>query len=129
MAHGLLKFAAALAAIGFVGICGWTAATGWHPDVKHYPLQGIDLAENPGPVEWGTVRASGADFAYIVATSGTDRRDPAFEANWAALPDAGLRRGACLFAVPACRRAGERVQYLRAADVGRIADRGRYRVS
>ena len=94
MAYGLLKFAGALAAAGFVGICGWTAATGWHPDVKHYPLQGIDLAENPGPVEWGTVRASGADFAYIVATSGKDRRDPAFEANWAALPEAGLRRGA-----------------------------------
>jgi lysozyme len=40
------------------------------------------------------VRARGADFAYIVATSGSDRRDPAFEANWAALPEAGLRRGA-----------------------------------
>jgi lysozyme len=92
MAYGLLKFAAARAATGFVGICGWTAATGWHPDVKQYPLQGIDLAENPGPVEWGTVRARGADFAYLVATSGTDRRDPGFEANWAALPEAGLRR-------------------------------------
>jgi lysozyme len=57
-------------------------------------LQGIDLGENPPPVEWGTVRARGADFAYIVATSGSDRRDPAFEANWAALPEAGLRRGA-----------------------------------
>ena len=106
MAYGLLKFAAALAATGFVGICGWTAATGWHPDVKQYPLQGIDLAENPGPVEWGTVRARGADFAYLVATSGTDRRDPGFEANWAALPEAGLRRGA-VHVYSLCQRADE----------------------
>lgn len=81
-------------AIGAIGIGGWSAATGWRPSAEHYPLQGIDLGENPAPVEWGTVRARGADFAYIVATSGKDRRDPAFEANWAALPEAGLRRGA-----------------------------------
>jgi lysozyme len=106
MTYGILKFAGALAAAGFVGICGWTYATGWHPDVKRYPLQGIDLAENAGPVEWGTVRASGADFAYIIATSGTDRRDPGFEANWAALPEAGLRRGA-VHVYSLCQRADE----------------------
>ncbi len=94
MASALIKTAGLLLALGVAGIGGWSLATGWHPSVKHYPLQGIDLGENPGPVEWGTVRARGADFAYIVATSGKDRRDPGFEANWAALPDAGLRRGA-----------------------------------
>lgn len=40
------------------------------------------------------MRAAGADFAYVVATAGADRRAPGFEANWTALPQAGLRRGA-----------------------------------
>ena len=48
----------------------------------------------PEAVEWGTVRAAGADFAYLVATSGADRRASGFEEHWDALPAAGLRRGA-----------------------------------
>ena len=94
MAYGLAKAAGVLIAAGLLGIGGWSAATGWRPAADQYPLQGIDLGENPAPVEWGTVRARGADFAYLVATSGADRRDPGFEANWTAVPEAGLRRGA-----------------------------------
>lgn len=94
MAYGFLKAAGALVAAGLLGIGGWSFATSWHPAASQYPLQGIDLGENPGPIEWGTVRARGADFAYLIATSGADRRDPGFEANWAAVPEAGLRRGA-----------------------------------
>ncbi|MDR6147404.1 MULTISPECIES: GH25 family lysozyme [unclassified Sphingomonas] len=90
----LWKIGAGLLALGAAGMGGWHWATHWRPSADHYALQGIDLAENPPPVEWRTLRAGGADFAYIVATSGADRRDPAFEANWAALPEAGLRRGA-----------------------------------
>ncbi len=88
------KAAAILVAGGAIGIGGWHYATGWAPDHATYPLQGVDLGEHPGEVEWGTVRAAGADFAYLVATVGSDRRAPAFEANWNALPQAGLRRGA-----------------------------------
>ncbi len=94
MAYGLLKAAGVLIGTGLLGIGGWSFATGWHPAQSQYPLQGIDLGEKPGPVEWGTVRARGADFAYLVATSGADRRDPGFEPNWTAIPEAGLRRGA-----------------------------------
>lgn len=83
-----------LAAIGAAGVAAWSWATAWRPAPADYPLQGMDLGENPPAVEWGSVRASGADFAYIVATSGADRRDAAFEANWAALSQARLRRGA-----------------------------------
>ncbi len=104
--YGLWKIAGVLVAIGLLAIIGWHYATGWHPAVEDYPLQGVDLGENPSPVEWGTVRARGADFAYIVATSGTDRRDPAFEVNWAALPEAGLRRGA-VHVFSLCQRADE----------------------
>ena len=91
---GPIKTAAALLGAILLGWAGWSVATGWHPSVNRYPLQGIDLPAQPGSVEWGTVRARGADFAYLVATVGADRRDPGFEANWAAVPDAGLRRGA-----------------------------------
>ncbi len=83
-----------LAAIGLAGVGAWSWATAWAPSAERYPLQGIDLPENPRAIEWGSVRAAGADFAYLVATSGADRRDSSFEANWAALPQAGLRRGA-----------------------------------
>lgn len=83
-----------LAGTGVLAIGGWSYATAWRPSAERYPLQGVDLGEAPSPaIEWGSVRASGADFAYLVATSGT-RRDPRFEAHWAALPEAGLRRGA-----------------------------------
>ena len=91
---GAIKTAAVLTGLILLGWAGWSFATGWHPSTKRYPLQGVDLAENPGPVEWGTVRAGGADFAYLVATVGANRRDPAFEGNWTVLPEAGLRRGA-----------------------------------
>lgn len=94
MASALVKTTLGLAAICAAAVGAWTWATNWHPSSERYPLQGIDLPENPPPVEWGSVRAAGADFAYLVATSGADRRDTAFEANWAALPQAGLRRGA-----------------------------------
>ena len=91
---GLWRSAALLAVAGALGIGGWTLATGWAPSAGRYPLQGVDLGLDPPPVEWPTVRAAGADFAYLVATAGIDRRSAAFEANWAALPEAGMRRGA-----------------------------------
>ncbi len=75
-------------------VVAYVAVGGWHPSAAHYPIQGVDLGERPGAVEWGSVRAAGADFAYLVATVGTARRDRDFEANWRALPEAGLRRGA-----------------------------------
>ena len=83
----------AVLAVGLAIGCH-AAAVHWRPSPATYPLQGIDLGEHPPAVEWGSVRAAGADFAYLVATSGARGRDPGFEANWQALPDAGLRRGA-----------------------------------
>ena len=94
MASGVLRSALVLAAFGVGAIVLWHVATRWRPSPAHYPLQGIDLGENPPPIDWLGIRAAGADFAYLVATSGTRGRDRAFEANWEALPEAGLRRGA-----------------------------------
>src|SRR5690606_13957206 len=51
-------------------------------------------------------RTQGVDFAYIRATSGTDRRDPLFAQNWAQAQEAGLRYGAELVFDP-CIRASD----------------------
>ncbi|WP_267382130.1 MULTISPECIES: GH25 family lysozyme [unclassified Sphingomonas] len=92
--YSLARVAVLLAVIGIAGIAAWSWATHWAPAPARYPFQGIDLPEDAPPVEWGSVKANGAAFAYIVATSGADRRDSAFEANWAAIGEAGMRRGA-----------------------------------
>lgn len=92
--YRLTLAAGVLALVGLLGIIAWSRASAWAPSPQHYPFQGIDLPENPPAVEWSSVRANGAGFAYIVATAGADRRDPSFETNWQAIGDAGLRRGA-----------------------------------
>ncbi len=83
-----------LATVGALGVGGWHLVTHWAPSTERYKLQGVDLGEDAAVPEWPTIRGRGADFAYLVATSGTDRRAPNFETNWQALPDAGMRRGA-----------------------------------
>lgn len=88
------RLAAVAAAMAGLLVAAFLLAGRWQPSAERYPLQGIDLPERPGPIEWGSVRAAGADFAYLVATVGARGRDPAFEHHWQALPGAGLRRGA-----------------------------------
>lgn len=66
----------------------------WHPSVEDFPLQGVDVSEQTGAIDWPMVRARGADFGYIRATAGAATRDARFAANWAAAHAAGLRRGA-----------------------------------
>ena len=67
------------------GVALWWAAR-WAPPRDQYPWQGITIDASNGQVQWGSVKAAGADFAYIFATDGADRVDPAFTRN---LRDAG----------------------------------------
>lgn len=94
MVSATVKAAAILAAAGALGIGGWHWATHWRPSPARYPLQGVDLPDTAPALDWGSVRAAGADFAYLTATVGTEGRAASFETNWQALPEAGLRRGA-----------------------------------
>lgn len=94
MASATRRAAVALALTGVAGIAGWQGAARWRPSPSRYPLQGVDLSLDAPALAWPAARVAGADFAYLVATDGTTGRAPAFEANWAALPEAGLRRGA-----------------------------------
>ena len=68
-------------------------AQAWTPSRDHYPVQGLSVSSTNGSIAWKTVKAHGADFAYLRASSGATRRDPAFAANLEGAHAAGLRYG------------------------------------
>lgn len=82
----------ALLALAAAGV--WAYATGWAPATRKYPIQGVDVSEAQGDIDWTTLHARGATFAYLRATVGGAERDGAFERNWAAVTAAGMPRGA-----------------------------------
>jgi GH25 family lysozyme M1 (1,4-beta-N-acetylmuramidase) len=61
------------------------------PDV--YGVRGIDVSSNNKGIDWGAVRSSSIQFAYIRAT-GQRVKDTSFSRNWDGAGKAGLRRGA-----------------------------------
>lgn len=81
---------AALVAAGF----GWWKARTWLPDRNAYPVQGVWLSDDNGPVDWRMLRARGADFAYLTASEGAGTRDTAFAGHLAAARDRGMEVGA-----------------------------------
>lgn len=83
-----------LVMIAVVVAAVWQAAIRWRPDEGQYPVQGVTIGAAQGDVHWATLRAHGADFAYIMATDGDAGRDPNFEANWNAARESGMRYGA-----------------------------------
>ena len=83
------RLLAVFAAAAIVAMAAWQLAIGWHPSAQTYPVQGVDISEANGVVEWPAVKAAGADFAYLAATRGSRQRDARFEANWAGAAAAG----------------------------------------
>jgi lysozyme len=65
----------------------------WTPSRGDYPVQGIIAGGADGRTNFGAFRAIGADFAYLEASDGAHGRDPAFDRNFAAAREAGLRIG------------------------------------
>ncbi|HEX7821692.1 MAG TPA: GH25 family lysozyme [Sphingobium sp.] len=90
------------------GLLYWEAGR-WAPSRARYPLQGVAISARNGAVEWPTLRAQGVDFAYLAATAGSDRRDPAFGENWSNARSAGLRYGA-VHAFSLCRMASDQAR-------------------
>ncbi|AJR24954.1 MULTISPECIES: glycoside hydrolase family 25 protein [Sphingobium] len=102
----MARFCLFLAVLGLMALGGWLYAREWAPDRGAFPTQGVSVSSDNGSIDWGTLAAQGADFAYIRASRGGRLRDPAFEANWAGARAAGLRYGAALdFSL--CARASE----------------------
>ncbi len=62
-----------------------------------HAVHGIDLSRYQGQVDWPRVRAAGVSFAFIKATEGGDRLDPAFRDHWDGAAEAGVARGAYHF--------------------------------
>ena len=92
----LVRVGAGLAIIAVLALALWLYARSWAPARDQYPVQGVTISADNGVVEWGTLAAQGADFAYIRAARGAAGRDPAFAATWRAARTAGLRYGAML---------------------------------
>jgi len=90
----LFRVAFAIIAVLALASAAWMYACRWTPSRTDYPVQGISVDSATGTLDWGTLRASHADFVYMRASSGSTFRDPAFAANWAGARKVGLRYGA-----------------------------------
>lgn len=75
------------------GLALWWAAR-WTPDRAQYPVQGVTIDADNGDVHWGSIKAAGADFAYIMGTDGSAAVDPKFVRNMAGAREAGVQAGA-----------------------------------
>ena len=99
-----LLIPALILVLGIAAFGGWHWATHWAPDRAAYPVQGLWLDAGDGAVEWRTLKANGPgnqgsgghgpDFVYLTASSGADRRDPAFAGALDAARGVGLQVGA-----------------------------------
>ena len=75
-----------------------------------HAVHGVDVSRWQGEIDWGTLRAQGANFVYIKATDGGDHLDPMFKKNWREAHEAGLKRGAYHFFYW-CRVASEQADW------------------
>ena len=86
---GLLLLAALVAGAWF-----WWDTQHWTPPEEAYPDQGVMIAQEDGPVNFRTLSALGADFAYLEASIGKNGQDNRFAENFASARDAGMEVGA-----------------------------------
>ncbi|WP_428681128.1 glycoside hydrolase family 25 protein [Sphingopyxis sp.] len=75
------------------GLALWWAAR-WTPDRNLFPLQGVTIDAGNGTVHWGSIKAAGADFAYVMATDGNAGIDPMFARNLSGAREVGVQVGA-----------------------------------
>lgn len=109
----LIGLALAVAMLGFAGGAGANMVLKGDAEpnqgvarAPQMPVQGIDVSQWQGDIDWRMVRAAGIRFAYIKATEGGDHLDAKFNDNWAGAKRAGVPRGAYHF-VYWCRPAHE----------------------
>lgn len=101
-----IRWGAVALAIALAAIAVWSYITGWAPSRDEYPVQGIVVSERNGSPQWAELGATGVDFAYITAVEGARGRDSQFQANLAAVQEAGIRFGA-LHHFDICRLASD----------------------
>lgn len=101
-----IRWGAVALAIALATIAVWSYITSWAPSRDAYPVQGIVVSERNGSPQWAELGATGVDFAYITAVEGARGRDLQFQANLAAVQEAGIRFGA-LHHFDICRLASD----------------------
>lgn len=102
-------FIAALCLAVVAAGASWWLVRNWAPSREDYPVQGAAVDAAAGEIDWPVLRTSGADFAYIGATEGSDARDQEFARNWAGARAAGLRYGA-IHRFSLCRSPGDQAR-------------------
>lgn len=63
-------------------------------------VQGMDVSQYNGTIDWNQVRSSGIAFAFIRVSDGIRSIDPSFDTNYASAKAAGIIRGAVQFFSP-----------------------------
>lgn len=82
-----------LAALVGAGLLWWQSRV-WRPDRQAFPVQGVWADVHDAPIDWRLAKGDGADFAYLTASEGPDRRDDAFTEALEQARTAGLQLGA-----------------------------------
>jgi lysozyme len=82
-------------------------------------VEGIDVFDGQGAIDWAAVADGGIAFAMIKATQGTYDTQSTFAANWLGAERAGVRRGAYHFFDPTEDGAAQAQHFL--AAVGPLA--------
>lgn len=101
-----LRALGAVVLIGIVaGAWGWWHLRHWTPERAVYAVQGVEIGADDGEVRWTSLKAIGADFAYIDASASAFARDPRFVENFEAAKAAGMQVGA-LHRYDPCQPAG-----------------------
>jgi len=86
--------AALLLLVVLSGGIGWWNHIHWQPDRANFPVQGVEIGERDGLVDFVAIKAIGADFVYLDASTSAFSRDNAFARNFDAARAAKLHVGA-----------------------------------
>lgn len=90
----LRLFGAVLLVALIAAAWGWWTIHHWRPSKSTYPVQGIEVGNEDGAVDWKAAKAIGASFAYLDASASAFARDPAFSQNLEDARAAKLQVGA-----------------------------------
>ena len=85
---------AALLLVVIGGTWAWWHLSHWTPPRAEFPVQGIEIGGEDGPVDWVALKTLGADFVYLDASASAFARDPKFVENLEAAKAANLQWGA-----------------------------------
>jgi lysozyme len=65
-----------------------------NPDIRRYPVRGIDVSHHQGPIDWAKLPGQRVRFVYLKASEGGDWTDPLFARNLSTAPAKGIALGA-----------------------------------